>query len=192
MHKSYILTLAFFSGMCVMAIELSASRLMAPYFGASTFTWTNIIGVIMIALSLGYLLGGKLANKKPELTALLRWILVACVLLLFVPVVTDPLVNNFIRGLFKSATGSTYIFLGSLLAATLLFALPVMIFGMVSPFLITILSKTERVGDASGQVFSVSTLGSIIGTFLPVLVFIPFVGTSKTILFFYLILLLNF
>jgi len=167
-----------------MAIELSASRLMSPYFGASTFTWTNIIGVIMIALSLGYLLGGKLANKKPELTALLKWVLVACGFLLFVPVVVDPLVNNFIRGLFKSAAGSTYIFLGSLLAVTLLFALPIMIFGMVSPFLITILSKTERVGDASGQVFSVSTLGSIIGTFLPVLVFIPFVGTSKTILFF--------
>ena len=74
----YIYVLSFFSGMCIMAIELCASRLVAPYFGTSSFVWTNIIGVIMIALSAGYVIGGKLADRKPRLGILLKLLLVAC------------------------------------------------------------------------------------------------------------------
>lgn len=190
MQKFYILFLAFFSGMCVMAVELSASRLMAPYFGSSTFIWTNIIGIIMVALSLGYFFGGRLANKKPQLAVICRWIIAACVFLLIVPLVTDPFISVVIVEAFKFASGSTYIFWGSLVTVIILFVFPIMVLGMVSPFLITVLSKTELVGDASGQVFSVSTVGSIIGTFLPVLIFIPWVGTSKTILFFATLLMI--
>jgi spermidine synthase len=184
MKKFYILTLAFFSGMCVMAIELSASRLMAPYFGSSTFIWTNIIGVIMVALSLGYYFGGKLADKNPNISVLCKWIIIACVFLLFVPTMTHPLIKNVITEAFQFASGTTFIFLGSFLSVVILFAFPIMLLGMTSPFLITVLSKDNRVGDASGKVFSISTIGSIIGTFLPVLIFVPFIGTAKTILFF--------
>jgi MFS family permease len=78
----YIYVLAFFSGMSIMAVELCASRLMAPFFGTSTFVWTNIIGIIMIDLSIGYIVGGKLADRKPRLEILLKLLLAACLFLL--------------------------------------------------------------------------------------------------------------
>ena len=63
--NNFLLAVAFISGLAVMAMEISASRLLAPYFGTSIFVWTNIIGVVMVALSLGYYFGGKLAEVKP-------------------------------------------------------------------------------------------------------------------------------
>lgn len=64
-HALYYLS-AFVTGMCVMIIELSVSRLMAPYFGNSLYVWTNIIGLIMVALAIGYFFGGRLADKEPR------------------------------------------------------------------------------------------------------------------------------
>src|SRR3989304_10226308 len=113
-RKYYIYILAFVSGMCVMAVELAASRLMAPYFGTSTFVWTNIIGVIMIALSIGYILGGKIADKRPELNVLLKFILSACVFLLIIPFLAPPLVTQLLRIMTIFQSASLYIFIGSL------------------------------------------------------------------------------
>ena len=180
----YIYVLAFFSGMCIMAVELCASRLMAPFFGTSTFVWTNIIGIIMIALSAGYVLGGRLADRKPRLDILLKLILAACAFLLVLPFVAPPFVR-WLASLIKNFNSSfSFIFFGSLFAITLLFSPPIVIMGMTSPFLIRIIARSGHEGDSAGRIFGISTMGSVVGTFLPILVFIPTLGTARTILFF--------
>ncbi len=180
----YIYVLSFFSGMCIMAIELCASRLVAPYFGTSSFVWTNIIGVIMIALSTGYFIGGNLADRRPRLDILLKLLLVACVFLFLLPFVVSTVVQ-WLSSLMQNLNSSfSFIFLGSLLAIALLFAPPIVILGMTSPFLIRIVAQTDHVGVSAGRIFGLSTIGSVVGTFLPVLVFIPAIGTGKTIMLF--------
>jgi len=186
MRKSflYIYVLSFFSGMCIMAIELCASRLMAPFFGTSSFVWTNIIGVIMIALSAGYVIGGKLADRKPRLDILLKLLLAACAFLLLLPFVAFIVVQWLSSSMQSLDSSFSFIFLGSLLAIALLFSPPIVILGMTSPFLIRIVAQTDRVGVSAGRIFGISTVGSVLGTFLPVLVLIPAIGTAKTIMLF--------
>lgn len=180
----YVHTLAFCSGMSVMAVELCASRLVAPVFGTSTFVWTNIIGVIMIALSAGYLVGGRLADRRDDLRVLLRLLLVACAYLLALPFLGPPLLRGLAGALVGLRSSFSFLFLGSLLGITLLFAAPVVIMGMTSPFLVRALARQGEVGASAGRVFGMSTIGSVLGTFLPVLVFIPTIGTGRTILVF--------
>jgi len=180
----YIYVLAFFSGMCIMAIELCASRLMAPFFGTSTFVWTNIIGIIMIALSTGYIIGGRLADRKPQLDILLTLLLAACAFLLVLPFVASPVVR-WLASLMENFNSSfSFIFFGSLSAIAILFSPPIVIMGMTSPFLIRIIAESGRVGDSAGRIFGISTIGSVVGTFLPILIFIPTLGTGKTIMLF--------
>lgn len=181
---AYLYTLAFFSGMCVMAVELCASRLMAPFFGTSTFVWTNVIGIIMISLSAGYMIGGRLADRRPELGVLLRLLLVGSALLLIVPFVAPPLLRGLASGLRGVHSAFAFIFLGSLLGIVVLFAVPIAILAMTSPFLIRLIARERKVGDSAGLVFALSTVGSVLGTFLPILVFVPSLGTAKTILLF--------
>jgi spermidine synthase len=180
----YIYVLSFFSGMCIMAIELCASRLVAPFFGTSSFVWTNIIGVIMIALSTGYMLGGKLADRKPKLDILLKLLLAACGFLVLLPFVVFTVVH-WLSSLMENLDSSfSFIFFGSLSAIALLFSPPIVILGMTSPFLIRIVAQTDRIGVSAGRIFGISTIGSVIGSFLPVLVLIPAIGTAKTIMLF--------
>jgi spermidine synthase len=170
--------------MSIMAIELCASRVVAPYFGTSTFVWTNVIGVMLVALSLGYLAGGRLADRRPELRVILRLLLLACAYLLALPYAAGPVLgalSNLLTGLHSSFA---FIFAGSLAAIVLLFAPPIVVMGMTGPFLIRVLARQGRLGEAAGRVFGVSTLGSVLGTFLPALVFVPAVGTSRTIAIF--------
>jgi spermidine synthase len=189
--KTYLLILAFTSGMVIMAVEISASRLIAPYFGTSTFVWTNIIGVIMVALALGYYLGGKIADTYPNPKMLLKICLIASFVLLTIPFFTGPLVDFISKNILVFKSASFFIFGGSLITVSLLFILPIILLGMVSPFIIKLLSQLDpRVGKDAGLVFSISTVGSILGTFLPTLLFIPYLGTRKTIIIFTLILIL--
>jgi spermidine synthase len=180
----YIYALSFFSGMCIMAIELCASRLVAPFFGTSSFVWTNIIGVIMIALSAGYFIGGRLADRKPRLDILLKLLLAACAFLVLLPFVVSTIVQWLSACMQNLNSSFSFIFLGSLSAIALLFSPPIVILGMTSPFLIRIVAQTDPVGASAGRIFGISTIGSVIGTFLPVLVLIPAIGTGKTIMLF--------
>ncbi|MCX6739781.1 MAG: fused MFS/spermidine synthase [Candidatus Parcubacteria bacterium] len=187
--KIYLLILAFTSGLTIMAVEISASRLLAPYYGTSSFIWTNIIGVIMIALALGYYFGGKFADKYPDLKFLTKIILTACILLLFIPYAASFLINIINQALISINSSAFYIFVGSLISVSILFILPIFLLGAVSPFIIKLLSEIEKgIGTTSGLVFCVSTMGSILGTFLPMLVFIPLWGTRLTMVIFSLIL----
>lgn len=165
-----------------MALEISSARLLAPYFGTSIFVWTNIIGVVLGALSLGYFLGGKLSENNASLDRLLRLTGLTGLLVLAVPWLVHPLAQSLLsHKVFDAGTG--FVTVGSLAAITALFGLPLMLLGITSPYLIKLSSQhTEHIGDIAGRLFAVSTLGSLAGTFLPTLVLIPNFGTRNTIL----------
>jgi spermidine synthase len=182
-------TVAFFSGMCVMAVEISASRVLAPFFGTTAFVWTNVIGCVMVALAAGYVVGGRLADRRPDLRILLRWLAAAALFLMAMPFVAPSMVGVIADALRGSGSAFTFIFWGSLAAIALLFSPPIFVLGMTAPFLVRVLAADHPVGDAAGRVFGISTLGSILGTFLPTLVFIPALGTGRTIVLFAVLLL---
>lgn len=186
----FLLLVAFISGMSIMAMEISASRLLAPYFGTSLFVWTNIIGIVMASLAVGYYIGGKWADRKPDLRILLKLILVSGLIFLIIPWVVKPLASIIISNAASSASASVVVFGGSLIIILVLFAFPLILLGMVSPFIIKLysLNRKEDIGKTAGNVFALSTVGSILGTFLPTLLLIPFVGTRITVTIFAVIL----
>lgn len=189
--NKFPLFLAFTTGMCIMAVELTASRLLAPFFGTSLFVWTNVIAVIMVALAVGYWLGGRISERRPKISVLLKIILAGGALCFLIPFATEPLSLFLLKDFAAFTPTSWLILIASFVATLMLFFVPIMLVGMTSPFLIKILSIGHNdVGNVSGTIFSISTVGSIIGTFLPSLIFIAWVGSKKTILIFAVILIL--
>lgn len=181
-HRKFLLLLTFVSGACVMIVELTASRLLAPYFGSSLFVWTNLIGLILIFLSLGYYLGGKLADKYSRSSLLLQIIFIAGIIIFLIPFLIKPIASLITLDLFvKNSTSFTILF-GSFFATLILFVFPITLLGMVCPYVIKLLTHDrENVGKQSGLVFAFSTAGSILGTFLSTLVCVPLFGTRNTI-----------
>ncbi len=166
-----------------MAAELSAPRLLAPYFGASPIVWTNVIGVILAALAAGYRLGGRLADRRPDPRLLARLLVVGGVALALIPYVARPLALGLLaQPLLQGHAGWT-VFVGSLAVTLTLFAGPVLLFGMTGPFLTRVLTaQASEAGSASGTVLALATLGSLLGVYLPTLLLIPAWGTRRTIL----------
>jgi predicted membrane-bound spermidine synthase len=182
----FLLLTTFISGMSIMSLEMSASRLIAPYFGTSLFVWTNIIGVTMISLSLGYYYGGKIVDKRPFPDLLFGVILATGVFSVLIPFIAPRVMELSVRAI---NTGNAGIFYGSLLGTVLLFMPPITALAAVAPFIIRLTTKDSTTyGFTAGRIFAFSTVGSIIGTFLPVLLFIPLIGTKNTILIFGFIL----
>ncbi len=174
--------LVFAVGMGSLGAEIAAVRLLAPYFGASTVVWANTIGVVLVALSVGYWLGGRLADRRPELRGLCLLALVAAGLLALVPFVADPLLDVAVDALDSVSAGA---FVGSLLAVLGLVAVPVLLLGAVAPYAIRLgVTTLEEAGRVSGRLYAISTAGSLVGTLLSALVLIPLVGTRRTFLFF--------
>ena len=171
-------------------MEISAARLLAPYFGTSSFVWTNIIGVVLVALSLGYYYGGRLADKRPQIGVLLQLILASGLIFLLIPWVVQPLANIVTINTLSFQSASVIIFVSSLIVTSVLFAFPLLVLGMTSPFIIKLYSlRRQDIGNVAGSISAVSTLGSILGTFLPTLWFIPTLGTRLTITIFAMLLI---
>ncbi|HLA80529.1 MAG TPA: fused MFS/spermidine synthase [Thermoleophilia bacterium] len=163
-----------------MATEMSASRLLAPYYGSSTMIWANIIGLILIALSIGYVLGGRLADRYPSPRVLGAVVLAGAVLIAIIPFVERPFLDVTIRGIDSVSTGAV---IGSFFASVVLFVPAVLLLGMVTPFAIRLgMRDVDKAGSTAGHVFALSTAGSLLGTFLPALVTIPLIGTQRTLL----------
>jgi spermidine synthase len=172
--------LVFFAGIGTMATEMCASRLLAPYFGSSTMIWANIIGLILIALSLGYVIGGRLADKWPSPRLLGFIVLAGAVLTAIIPFIARPFLNVTINGIDSVSTGAV---LGSFFACVILFVPSVLLLGMVAPFAIRLgIQDMEKAGSTAGRIFALSTAGSLVGTFLPPLVTIPLLGTQRTLI----------
>src|SRR5512140_3443538 len=185
--KKYIYFTVFISGMTTLAAELAASRLIGNVFGTSNLVWASIIGLILIYLTLGYFVGGRWADRWPEAPRMFRVLAWGAFTLGVVPYIANPV----LRLAAKSFEGlDVAVLLGSFAAVLVLFSVPVTLLGTISPFAIRLSVDDPRTsGVASGTIYAVSTLGSFIGTFIPVLVTIPTVGTRNTFLLFSLVLL---
>jgi len=163
-----------------MATEMSASRLLAPFFGASILGWANIIGLILIYLSIGYFWGGRIADRHPSIRYMCNLILVAAIAIAVIPFIAQPLLSRAVSAFAAVSVGA---FLGSFFASMALFSIPVTLLGMASPFAVRIgVESVEKAGEVAGRLYALSTAGSILGTFLPVVVLIPFIGTRRTML----------
>ena len=172
--------LVFGAGTGTLAVEISASRLLAPYYGSSTVVWANLIGLVLLALSVGYWLGGRLADRRPSGRLLGLLVLGAGAYVAVVPFVTRPLLDLAAGGLDELSAGAV---VGSFFATLLLFAPPVFVLGMVSPFAIRLaLESVGSAGEVAGRLYALSTAGSLLGTFVPALVTIPLVGTQRTLI----------
>jgi len=183
-----LIVLVFVAGACSLAVELSASRLLAPYFGTSLFVWANLIGLILLYLTIGYYVGGRLADRFPRPGVLYLLTTVAAFLIGVIPFISRPILN---WSLTSFATYSISVFYGSLVAVIFLFAIPMILLGCVSPFAIRLrIEQVGRSGHTAGQLYAISTAGSILGTFLPVLWLIPTIGTRYTFFVFAVSLLL--
>jgi len=183
-----LIVLVFVAGSVSLAIEMAASRLLAPYFGTSLFVWANLIGLILLYLTLGYYIGGRLADRYPYPAMLYGLTTIASLLTAAIPVIARPILT---WSLSAFATYSISVFYGSLVSVILLFALPMILLGCVSPYAIRL--RVEQVGKSgrtAGMLYAISTGGSIVGTFLPVLVLIPDIGTRYTFFVFAVALLL--
>lgn len=180
--KYFLITLVFVSGMTSLALEMCASRLLGAYFGTSLYIWASLIGLILVYLTVGYFIGGRLADRYPSKRALCTITAMAALSTSILPFVSQGILTWSITGL---AQVSVSIFLSSLLGTILLFAVPVTLLGLVSPFAIRLATKDiVQSGRVSGSLYAISTCGSILGAFLPVLWLIPTFGVRRTLLIF--------
>ena len=178
-RQRLLLPLAFTGGLASLGIEFAAARLLAPFFGQSLFIWGTLIGLILIYLTIGYYAGGRLADRRPDARLLFQLAGAAALLTAAIPIVSRPILSVAQSGFAQVSVG---LVLGSLISVIVLFAAPVILLGMVSPFVIRLrIRHLETAGNAAGAVYALSTLGSILGTFLPVFWLIPTYGTRPTI-----------
>jgi spermidine synthase len=178
----------FVVGSASLGAEIAAARLLAPWFGASTIVWANTIATVLVALSIGYAVGGRLADRNPTMLGLSRIVLVASVLLAIVPFISGPFLRESTKAFENLSAG---IFLGSLIGVGVLIAVPVLLLGMISPYAVRLqVHGVAAAGRVSGRLYAIGTVGSLTGTFLASLLLIPVVGTRRTFLVFALALAL--
>ena len=178
--RRYLYLGVFFSGFTSLAVELSASRLLGNYFGSSNLVWASIIGLILIYLTIGYSLGGILADKHPNFYYFFSVLCWAALLVGIIPMISRPILRFSSQAFDLMQLGPLF---GSFITVLILFSAPVILLGTASPFAIRLaVEKKTSIGNISGQVYALSTLGSFLGTFLPVLIFIPTLGTYVTFL----------
>jgi predicted membrane-bound spermidine synthase len=176
----FIGLIVFLGGMTSIGTELSLSRLIAPYFGDSTFIWANVIGLTLTFLAIGYWLGGRLADRFPRLWVLYSITAMAAVWCALLPYLARPVLQFSLDAFDDVAVGAFY---GSLLGVLLILSVPITLLGFVSPYAIRLrMVDVGHAGNTSGNTYALGTIGSIAGSFLPVLVLIPWVGTRRTFL----------
>ncbi|MCI1219218.1 MAG: fused MFS/spermidine synthase [Bifidobacterium sp.] len=182
--KMFLYVTEFFSGMAVMAAELGASRLLAPYFSSSQIVWTIIIGTIMIALALGSVWGGRKADRDPNPDKLYMRVMMAAVWIALIPLAGKYLIIV-VSGLLVVTVSTNFLVAAAFISCMLIFVPPLFLLGTVTPGLVKF--ATDSLDDNAsvvGRLSACNTIGSILGTFLPTFVTIPAVGTFVTFLIF--------
>ena len=182
-HSSRYLYLAVFaSGMTTLAVELSASRLLGNVFGTSNLVWANVIGLILLYLTVGYFVGGRWADRSPNPRTFYTIIAWGAFLSGLIPLVARPVLTVAANAVVHVDAALA---IGSFVSVLVLFSAPVTLLGCVSPFAIRLaVREVGESGKVSGQIYALSTMGSLIGTFAPVLILIPELGTIRTFLLF--------
>jgi spermidine synthase len=174
--------------MTTLAVELTAGRLLGNIFGTSNLVWASIIGLILIYLTVGYFLGGWWADRSPHSQTMYLIMAWGAFLIGLVPLVANPVLRTAADAFDQLEIG---ILLGAFAGVLVLFSVPITLLGTVSPFAIRLAIRTpEEAGRVSGRVYAISTLGSFVGTFLPVLILIPTIGTTMTFIVFSFFLML--
>jgi spermidine synthase len=163
--------IAFVTGAIVMSFEMLGSRYLNPYFGSGIYTWASLISTVLMALTLGYFLGGWLADRTASLSVLAVTVLVASLYMLVLPSFAQPLLELLLADIDDVRTGS-------LVASVAILLFPVTFFGMYSPFAIRLMLRSaQSSGMVSGTVYGISTFGSIVGTLGTTFYLIPTIGT---------------
>lgn len=175
--KKYILEIVvFICGASLMILQIVGSRILAPWFGSAAFVWANLIGIMLGSLSLGYFLGGKIADKFPKYKILSLIIFFSAVFILIIFSAKSEILA--LVSLFTESLK-----LGSFLASLILFSIPSILLGMITPFSLRLKIKdVVSSGRTAGNLFAVSTGGSIFGTFLAGLFLIPVLGIKNIII----------
>ncbi len=156
--KIVIVSVAFVSGFSIMTVEMLGARIMAPYFGGSISVWGSLITVFMLALSVGYLIGGRLSTKNPNPRTFALFFIAAALSAIPIIVFADAIM----RPIFLSIEDPRY---GSLFASIFLYFIPTSILGMISPYSVRLMVDTQHnSGHMAGLLFFVSTIGSAVGT----------------------------
>ena len=184
----FLYLLVFIVGMASLGAEIAVARLMSPYFGASTIVWANTIAVVLVSLSVGYWLGGRMGDDHPHLRGLCLLVGVASILLALVPFAARPFLSISVDALDEISAGA---FVGSLIGVLALVAAPIVLLGACSPWAVRLATPdVDHSGRTAGRLYAVSTAGSLVGTMSAALLFIPFIGTQRTFLVFALTLAL--
>jgi spermidine synthase len=187
-RRLLLTALVFVVGAASLGAEIAAARLLAPYFGASTVVWANTIGVVLVALSVGYWLGGRYADRHPHLRGLCLLVLAAAVLIAAVPFAARPFLGFSVDAFDTVSVGG---FAGSLFGVLVLVAVPVTLLGAAAPWAVRLaVADVERSGEVVGRLYAISTAGSLLGTMMAALLLIPLLGTQRTFLVFALALAL--
>ena len=173
MKKYKLEIIVFLSGAIGMGLELIAARVLSPYVGSSNVVWTSIIGIILASMSLGYWIGGKKADKNANIDILSNILLFAALATSLIPILETVIVKQF-AGMIDN------LIIAAILCAIIVFSIPSFILAMISPFAVKIKSKEDNeIGSLSGRISSLSTIGSIVGTFIMGFVLIPNIGVSN-------------
>jgi len=186
--RRYISFTVLISGMTTLAAEFGASRLLQMRFGSVNLVWAVIIGLILVYFAAGYALGGRQADRSPHPETMFTFLAWGGATLGLIPVISQPI-------LLAAASAMQALDLGviaaSFLATLLLFSVPVTLLAMTSPFALRItLQDTQQAGNVAGNLYALSTVGSVLGAFLPTLLLFPLLGVSRTLLLFGLLILL--
>jgi spermidine synthase len=180
--------LVFVVGAASLGVEIAAARLLAPYFGASTIVWANTIGVVLVALSVGYWFGGRFADRHPHLRGLCLLVLAASLLIAVVPFAARPFLGFSVDAFDTVSVGG---FAGSLFGVLVLVAVPVTLLGAAAPWAVRLaVGEMDRSGEVVGRLYAISTAGSLLGTMISALLLIPLLGTQRTFFVFALALAL--
>ncbi len=178
---TYLYLAAAVAGGTGMALEMAAARLLLPYYGDSHVVWANLIGLVLLALSVGYWLGGALADRRPTLLPLGLALLGVGLWAALLPA-WGPQWLRYLQSVMPFSDAGYLA--GSLLAATVLLAAPMLALGMAPPYVIRLLmAGVEGSGRLAGRVYAIATVGSMVGTFAPVLWLLPAYGIRATFLF---------
>jgi spermidine synthase len=176
----WIPLLVLVAGAASLSTEMAGARLLAPTFGASDLVWSNVIGLILVSLAVGYWIGGRLADRFPTARALGVVVLIASAFLAIIPFASRPLFSTAATAFANISAGA---FIASFFGALAMFIVPVTALGAVSPWAVRLsVTSVGTSGSVAGRLYALSTVGAIIGTFLTVLVLIPTIGTRQTIL----------
>lgn len=174
----YLAVLVFTSGAVTLGMELSAARLLEPVFGNNQIVWTALIGLILFCLAVGAWWGGRLADRFPRRRELDLVLTLAALGVALAPAASRPVLEMAARGMAEFALG---VLVSALIAVFLLFAVPGILLGMTTPWALRLaLRQPDHTGRIAGRLTAISTAGSLVGTFLPVLWLVPTFGTRWT------------